>query len=201
MVNFILVVMIFAVLAGCDKEPAKLEVPAELKGLVVDSPAAPLPDFNFKNHLGESFTKSDFEGKWSLVFFGYTSCPDVCPNTMSVLNQVTKENKTLLGESSQVVFVSVDPQRDNEKKLKSFVSFFNKDFVAATGEKQELLKFQDLGVIFDYEGDTNSDEYIVNHFAAIYMIDPKARERAYILPPHSSEQVSKAISLVYNHYK
>ena len=58
-----------------------------------------------------------------------------------------------------------------------------------------------LGVIYDFEGDTQSDDYIVNHFAAIYIIDPQGRERAYILPPHSTKQVSQAYRLVYEHYK
>lgn len=185
-------------LISCSGEPPILQVPEPLKGLIVDSPAAKLPNFNFTDHEGKKFDKGRFKDKWSLVFFGYTNCPDVCPASLTILDKISKQKN--IPDNMQTVFISVDPKRDTPKKLNDFVSYFNDEFIGATGEKSELKKFEDLGVIYNYEGDLTSDEYVVNHFAAIYIIDPKARERAYILPPHTEKQVGDAFRLVYDHY-
>ena len=140
---------------------------------------------------------NNFQGKWSLVFFGYTNCPDVCPTTMSVLEKLKR--KTSTPKDTQYVFVSVDPSRDTPKVLKEFVAYFDEDFIGVTGPKAELDKFKEtFGVIYDYEGDTASDEYIVNHFAAIYVISPDGKQVGYVLPPHSVEQVSEAYNLMRN---
>ena len=199
----VLLIVIGAVIGtGCTSksEPEPLKVPESLQGLIVDSPATKLPGFKFTDHNGKSFDVSRFKDKWSMVFFGYTNCPDVCPTSLTIMDKVSKQSG--LPDNMQYVFISVDPKRDTPEKLKDFVEYFNAKFVGATGPKAEIDKFQEpLGVIYDYEGDTNSDDYVVNHFAAIYIIDPNGRERAYILPPHSEAQVGEAFKLVYNHYK
>ncbi len=186
-------------IAGCSGEPAPLKVPDSLRGLIIDSPATKLPDFMFTDHNGKAFDKSRFKNKWSLVFFGYTNCPDVCPTSLTIMDKVSK--RAGLPDNMQYVFVSVDPKRDTPEKLKDFVGHFNAKFIGATGPKAELDKLQEpLGVIYDYDGDTNSDDYVVNHFAAIYIIDPNGRERAYILPPHNEKLVGDAFALVYDYY-
>ena len=196
----ILTMLALVLLTACSSEPEPLKVPDSIQGLFIDSPATKLPAFKFTDHNGKTFDNSNFKGQWSLVFFGYTHCPDVCPTSLTIMDKVSKQKG--LPADTQYVFVSVDPKRDTPDKLKDFVSYFNAEFIGATGEKAELDKFQEpLGVIYDYEGDTSSDDYIVNHFAAIYLIDPKGRERAYVLPPHSEKQVSDSFKLVYNHYK
>ncbi len=180
-------------------EPPLPDIPSDLEGLIIDSPATSLPKFRLTDHDGQPFDNSRLKGKWSLVFFGYTNCPDVCPTTMTVMNKVAEMPGT--PKDTQYVFISVDPKRDTPDKLKDFVSFFNEKFIGATGEKSELDKFQEpLGVVYDFEGDTNSDDYIVTHFAAIYIITPEGKERAYILPPHSARQVSRAYHLIRQHY-
>lgn len=187
------------VFACSDSEPEKLKVPASLQGLIIDSPAAKLPDFKFTDHNGQLFDVNRFKDKWSLLFFGYTNCPDVCPASLTIMDKVSKRKD--LPKNMQYVFVSVDPKRDTPEKLKDFVEYFNAKFVGATGPKSEIDKFQEsLGVIYDFDGDTSSDDYVVNHFAAIYMIDPNGRERAYVLPPHSEKQVGDAFKLVYDYY-
>jgi len=200
--NLFLLLLIVLISVACTgkSEPEPLKVPESLQGLFVDSPATKLPDFRFTDHNGKLFDVSRFKNNWSLVFFGYTNCPDVCPNSLSIMDKISKQDG--LPKNMQYVFVSVDPKRDTPAKLKEFVEYFNADFIGATGPKAELDKFQEpLGVIYDYEGDTTSGDYVVNHFAAIYIIDPQGRERAYILPPHSEAQVAEAFKLVYNHYK
>ena len=181
-------------------EPDLPTIPDDLKGLFIDSPAVELPKFTLKDHNGEVFDNSKFLDTWSLVFFGYTSCPDVCPVTMSVLEKLSRDKSA--PQNTQTVFVSVDPNRDTPEVLKEFVGYFGDDFIGVTGAVEELNKFKEpLGVIYGYEGDTSSDDYIVNHFAAIYIIAPDGKQRAYILPPHSLTQVSTAYQLIRDSYK
>ena len=185
--------------SGGDSEPVLPVMPQDLKGVFIDSPAVQLPGFTFEDHNGELFNNQNLQGKWSLVFFGYTSCPDVCPTTMSVLEKLKRKDST--PKDTQYVFVSVDPARDTPKVLKEFVGYFDEDFIGVTGPRSELDKFKEpLGVIYDYEGDTSKDEYVVNHFAAIYVISPDGKQRAYVLPPHSIEQVAEAYQLIRSHY-
>lgn len=182
-----------------DSEPDILELPEELQGVFIDSPAVTLPSFSLTDHNEKPLTNDTLLGKWSLIFFGYTSCPDICPTTMGVLEKLNREPN--FPKNTQTIFVSLDPKRDTAVVLKEYVGYFNDDFIGATGEKKELDKFQEpLGVIYGYDGDTSSDDYIVNHFAAIHVIDPTGKQRAYILPPHSLTQVSDAYRLIYNHY-
>jgi len=180
---------------GMDSEPEVPTIPADLKGVFIDSPAVTLPEFNFTDQHNEPFTNNNFDGKWSLMFFGYTSCPDVCPTTMSVLEKLKRQESTT--KDTQYVFASVDPKRDTPNVLKEYVAYFDDDFVGVTGTKTELDKFKEpLGVIYDYETETAADEYIVNHFAAIYIIAPDGKQRGYVLPPHSVDQVSRAYQLI-----
>lgn len=181
-------------------EPAILEIPGDLQGIVIDSPATILPKFKLIDHNQQPFDNNNLKGHWSMVFFGYTNCPDVCPTTMRVMNQISQ--LPLTPKDTQYVFISIDPKRDTPEQLKKFVTYFNPDFTGVSGDKSEIDKFKDsLGVVYDFEGDVNSEDYIVNHFAAIYLIDPDGNERAYVLPPHSEDQVSRAYQLIRSHYE
>lgn len=183
-----------------ENEPAKIVFPEDLKGIIVDSPPTHIPDFKLTTHTNETFTKGDLKGKWTLMFFGYTHCPDVCPTSLRVLDGVSNDES--LPKDTQYVFTTVDPGRDDVAKMKDFVTFFNESFVGLTGDKAEIDKLAErLGVIYDYEGDTSSDDYVVNHFAAVYVFDPHARMRAYILPPHDVQKVSRAFKLISDYYK
>ncbi len=180
-------------------EPPEPAIPEDLKGVFIDSPAVRLPDFELVDHNNRIFNNASLKGQWSLVFFGFTNCPDVCPTSMTELNKVSAMPDT--PEDTQYVFISVDPKRDSSEKLKEFVTFFNDKFIGVSGQKSEIDKFKEpLGVIYGFEGDTTSEDYVVTHFAAIYLIAPDGKQRAYALAPHSAIQISRAYQLVRKHY-
>lgn len=182
-----------------NREPAPLKVPAEMEGIIIQSPANDLPEFHLLDQDGNPITRQNFVGKWSLLFFGYTHCPDVCPTTMGVLNRLSQQADL---PATQFVFATVDPRRDTPEVMKEFVHYFNKNFIGMTGDTAEINKFQEpLGVIYDYEGDTSSNDYIVNHVAALFIIDPRARLRAYILPPHDTKRIGDAYRLIRGYYE
>ena len=141
------------------------------RGTLYD-PALPAPEFELTQGNGSSFRLSERRGEVILLFFGYTSCPDVCPTTLSEMKRVMAE----LGadaENVQVVFVTVDPERDTPEKLKDYVSIFNPAFIGLSGSMEDLEKvWSDYGVYREEEELPNSAAgYLVNHTARVYLID------------------------------
>jgi len=147
--------------------------------------AKPLPDFLLEDHRGKAFTNESLRGQWSFVFFGYTHCPDVCPITLALLNQV---DQVLKKETDVVkhktIFISVDPERDTMAQLADYVPYFNPEFIGVTGSLENLrVLTKSLGIAFGKEGDTESVEYEVFHSARIMLIDPEARLKALFSSP------------------
>ena len=135
-------------------------------------PANPAAEIELTQGNGSGFRLSEKRGDIVLLFFGYTSCPDVCPTTLSEMKRVMAE----LGadaERVQVVFVTVDPKRDTPEKLKEYVSIFNPSFIGLSGSMEALEKvWSDYGVYREEEELPNSATgYLVNHTARVYLID------------------------------
>lgn len=180
-----------------DREPAPLEFQPQM-GVSIISPPVALPDVTLIDEEGAPFNIDGLKGDWSLLFFGYTHCPDVCPTTLSNMNLVAKK---LENSGINYVFVSLDPKRDTPEKLKEYVRYFNPDFRAISGDKPAIDQLAEaVGVIYDIEGDGDSDKYNVNHYAAILMIDPKGRLRAHILPPHPTGKMVSVITKIREYY-
>jgi protein SCO1/2 len=143
--------------------------------LYPDSPAA--PEIALARDNGEQFLLSGLKGKIVLLFFGYTSCPDVCPTTLAELKQVLQQ----LGpesESVQVVFISVDPERDTPQRIQEYARRFNSSFIGLSGSAQQLEPIWDAYGIFREAVQGNSAAgYIVNHTARITLIDPNGNLR------------------------
>ncbi|MCP4187446.1 MAG: SCO family protein, partial [Gammaproteobacteria bacterium] len=151
----------------------------QLQGLTLDSSRGPLSD-------------QEFLGKWSFVFFGYTSCPDICPNTLHTLNQFYSLLKDDQGELEdiQVVFVSVDPKRDTVAKLTDYVGYFNQKFIAATANERQIERFtKQFGAGFIIEPETSPEQYIVIHTSAIFLVDPFGRQVASFSQPHYASTI------------
>ena len=140
-------------------------------------------EFTLQSHLGKSFTPADFQGKWTLVFFGFTYCPDICPTTMSFLNEFIGELAGTEAEDTAVVMISVDPARDTVEQLSGYVPFFNKDFVGVTGEFLEIHRvatalntpFRNVMV----EG----GEYQVDHSSNVVLINPRGDYHGFFKAP------------------
>lgn len=135
---------------------------------------------------GSPFLLEDLQGQWSLMFFGFTNCPDVCPDTMALLATALEdmEPKTR-APLPQVVFVSVDPERDRGEAMDEYARWFNPEFVAVTGEHDELERLtRQLGVIYYAEPpDPESGFYNVDHTAVVVIIDPRGRVIGHFSQP------------------
>jgi protein SCO1/2 len=167
------------------------QVPEDFPGTVLPA-AMPLPDFSLLDDHGRVFDKARLEGKWSFVFFGYTHCPDVCPMTLNVFNQVYEGlAETADGlEDVQFVFVSVDPERDGPQHLEAYVTYFNEDFLGVTGEPDALdVLTRPLGVLHVKVAGETEQDYLVDHTASVFLIDPEGRFKALFSVPHEAPRI------------
>ncbi|NVJ64878.1 MAG: SCO family protein [Gammaproteobacteria bacterium] len=181
---------------------SKLMSPKPLELIKVLPKLNPVVNFQAQNHEGEKFTEKDFIGQWSFVFFGFTTCPDICPTTMMDMNQVQKGLDTKWQKDTQFVFISVDPERDTVETLANYVPAFNPEFIGLTmdlNQTRELTK--NLGVAFmkTPAHDNNPDNYMVDHTARWFIIDPLGRRFALINPTDALGQ--DLVSMVIEDYQ
>ncbi len=155
--------------------------PEGLHGSVINPPTV-APDFSLTNQSGETISLEAFRGKYVLLFFGYTSCPDVCPTTMAVLKRV----RILLGADAdrlQVIMVTTDPERDTPQKLAYFMNQFDPTFLGLTGSQVDLTRsWKDYGVTVIDGGET--------HSSRIYLIDTRGRLRSVYPADLSAELIA-----------
>ena len=142
-----------------------------------------LQDFSLTDERGRAFTRANLAGAPTLVFFGFTHCPDVCPTTLVKLAQV-KKNAPLA--ALRVLFVSVDPQRDTPPVLAQYVHAFDPSFQGLTGEPQVLARLaSDFGVAFN-RVELPGGDYTMDHSAVVFLLDSGAHIVALFTPPFDS---------------
>ena len=161
--------------------------PAELEG-VLRADFRPLAPFHLNSRSHGPLDRDDLRGKWTFVFFGYRSCPDVCPNTLHELaafRRLLDDSDAADAERVQVLFVSVDPARDSEEALAEYVAYFDPRFIGATAGRAALERLaRQFGAAFVYEPETVPGQYAVSHTAAIFLVDPHVRVVAAFSEPH-----------------
>jgi len=136
-------------------------------------------DFTLTDHTGKTRTLADFRGKAVAIFFGYTQCPDVCPTTLATLAEAMKQ----LGPDAdrvQVLFVTVDPERDTQALLSNYVPAFDKRFVGLYGDAAATERVaKEFKVIYQKQPGPTPGSYTVDHSAGVYIFDPQGRLRLY----------------------
>ena len=136
--------------------------------------------FQLTDHNGNFFNKTQFNNKWSLIFFGYTSCPDICPTTLQNLSFIYEDLKDI-AKNSQVLLVSVDPQRDSQEKLAQYIAYFNNEFIALRAGHDVLFPFaRNMGLMYAIDGE--EDNYFVDHSASLVLINPVGKIAAIFKP-------------------
>jgi protein SCO1/2 len=141
-------------------------------------------DLQLVDHRGKAFTRERFEGKWSLVFFGFTYCPDVCPTTMAFLNEFMGQLEGTEAEDTQVVLVSVDPARDTVEQLAAYVPYFNPEFIGVTGEFLDIHRFAtSLNTPFRKVPGQDEDNYVIDHSSNVVLINPRGDYHGFFKAP------------------
>lgn len=145
--------------------------------------------FNLEDQYGKKVTKESISGKWSLVFLGYLSCPDICPMTMAKLSRLLPELNEISELPVQVLFISVDPKRDSVEKRKLYVDYFNPDILGLGAEHKDLYPFvRSLGLMYSIP-DNDATEYFVDHSASVVLLDPNGNAAAIFKPEVQLNQV------------
>lgn len=156
----------------------------QINGTYIKNPIE-INDFHFIDQHGLSFSKKNLQGHWSFVFFGFTHCATVCPLTLSKLNEVYKKLSFDLAPNQlpQIVFISVDPERDTVERLKQFINSFNPHFVGIRADLERTIALEKEFHVTVTKSNT------INHSMEILLLNPEAKIQAYFSYPHRAEKI------------
>ncbi len=176
---------------------AEAPVASSVDGLLWPDPPA-LQAFALTDAEGRRFDAERLRGRWTLLFFGFTHCPDVCPTTLAELAaaQTTLRTHPRYGERGRIAFVSVDPERDDAAALRAYADYFAPDIIAATAPEDELRRLtRALGALF-MKVPQGGGEYTMDHSAGIFFISPDLHLVSVLTPPHSRDQIIERFDAV-----
>ena len=165
--------------------------PTELidAGIILLPQSRTVPALEMTDENGQPVMMDELKGKWSLLFFGYTFCPDICPTTLAQLRQVKSELPKEAVERLQVVLVSVDPNRDTPTQLKQYLGYFDKDFRGLTGSLDNLQKLANAVSIPFIPADTSKPNYTVDHSGNLALLGPDGKQRGFIRAPFNNQKL------------
>ncbi|MBF0152314.1 MAG: SCO family protein [Magnetococcales bacterium] len=175
-----------------DRPTQVSHLPPDLVGTLLPSPKT-LTDFQLTDHHGQAWTLERLRGQWSLLFFGYTHCPDVCPMSMGFLGDVfTHLGNKPFGETKvQGIFISVDPKRDTTDLLRDYVTFFNPGFLGVTGKEVALKELsRQVGAFYAVNPGGTEDAYEVTHSSAFFLIAPTGNLVGVLSPNNNSPDLA-----------
>jgi len=181
---------------GEGSEQSSVPGAVSISGFYLPEPLA-LQTFSLLDHDGKDFSTKNLRNQWTLLFFGYTHCPDVCPTTLAQIRAV-KELLTKQAPSLKLkaVFVSIDPQRDSSEQLKQYVDRFGNDFIGVCGSPSSVERFaQQFRVKYAISGGTGTT-YLVDHTSSVALITPDAKLRALFSPPLRPESVAQDLQRI-----
>ena len=141
-------------------------------------------DFDLVDHRGDVFNIARMQDVWTMVFFGFTNCPDICPTTLATLNAMYEDLGDSEKENLQIVMVSLDPERDTVEKMALYVPYFNEDFIGVTGNPYSILGLSTQLTIAYTKVDLGEDNYTVDHSTQVVLINPKGHYHGFFKAPH-----------------
>lgn len=154
------------------------------------------PDFTVKGSDGKPLKLSQYRGKLVLLEFGYTSCVDVCPVSLAMLAQARKQLGAQAGEL-QVIYVTVDPERDTEERMRTYLRNFDTSFIGATGTPEQMAKVrQDYGITATRKPIEGSSSYLVGHSSYLYFVDRAGKLRALLPYGRTADDVVHDVKLL-----
>jgi protein SCO1/2 len=188
--HILLAMLAVFLIAGCNKSAHEAFQNTDITGSGIGK------DFALTDYNGKPRTLADFRGKVVIVFFGYTQCPDVCPTTMAELAEAMKK----LGPQAdkvQVLFITVDPERDTPQLLAQYVPSFDKRFLGLYGDKAATAKAaEQFKVFYEKVPGKQPGSYTMDHTAASYVFDPQGRVRLYIRNGQGAEAIAHDVRIL-----
>jgi protein SCO1 len=148
-----------------------------------------VPDLKFTDQDGQPVALDSLKDKWTLLFFGYTFCPDICPTTLAQLRQIKSELPKDAVDKLRVVLVSVDPNRDTPAQLKTYLGYFDKQFVGLTAPVDSIQKLANAMSIPFIPADTSKPNYTVDHSGNLALLGPDGTQRGFIRAPLNNQKL------------
>jgi protein SCO1/2 len=176
-----------------------------VQSATIVSPPRVIEPFQLTDTHKQVFTNQNLQGHWTLLFFGFTQCGYVCPTTMATLKQVYENLQQANKPLPQVMFISIDPERDTLKNIQQYVTSFNPSFQGSTGNKQQIEQFtKNMSVVYMKVAQAKSDQakkmnYQIDHSGALLLVDPKGELFAVFSMPHNADVIAHDFTLIASH--
>jgi protein SCO1 len=201
LVMAVFILVVFALFLNKILTPRVLSpIELQVNGAIEFTQPRRFPDFELIDQQGARFDKSRLLGRWTLVFFGFTHCPDICPTTMAALASWFETLAPDIQKTTQVVLVTVDPARDDQATMAQYVPYFHRDFVGLTGDFLTIKRLAtQLNVAFTKV--LQGDDYTVDHSAIVALINPKGDYHAFFKPPLDAQKLSLTYGSMRNSFR
>ena len=186
-VALVLGLTVYRVLSGPDQGDQTALIDA---GIILLPQSRNVPDLSLTDQDGQPVSLSRLKGKWTVLFFGYTFCPDICPTTLAQLRQIKSELPPEAVDKLRIVLVSVDPDRDTPQQLKQYLGYFDKQFVGLRAPVDTLQKLANAVSIPYIPADTSKPNYTVDHSGNLALLGPDGTQRGFIRAPLNSQKLA-----------
>lgn len=188
-----LVILLLALGSGVYHANTQQQGIGQIEGITLFQQGIAVDDFAFIDQHGKHVTQASFKPGWRLVFFGYTYCPDICPTTLADLNRIWKQLSPAAQDNLQIVFVSVDPERDTPASLAPYLAYFNPEFKAMTGNVTALERLaEQINGFYARVDREDGLAYLMDHSANLMLVDEYWQYRGYIEPPFRRDALVSA---------
>lgn len=155
-------------------------------------------DYTLIDANAQTVQTQAWQGRWKLLYFGFTFCPDACPTALSDMRHV----KSLLADDDLPLdfgFISVDPARDSAERLKQYMEYFDAEIRAYSGSKQVLDELtRNVGVVYKIRDEGDQQNYLVDHSTFFVLLNDKVQVQAILRLPHDAEQIAQALRVIIN---
>ena len=158
-------------------------------GVILLPQSRSLPSLSMNDQNGAPVAVDELKGKWTLVFFGYTYCPDICPTTLAQLRDIRTKLPQEAVDNMRVVLVSVDPNRDTPQQLKQYLGYFDPRYIGLTAPVADIQKLASALSIPFIPADTSKPGYTVDHSGNLALIGPDGRQRGFIRSPLNARKL------------
>ncbi|TDV52890.1 protein SCO1/2 [Pseudomonas graminis] len=185
-VALVLGLTVYRVLSGPDQGDQTALIDA---GIILLPQSRNVPDLSLTDQDGQSVSLSQLKGKWTMLFFGYTFCPDICPTTLAQLRQIKSELPSEAVGKLRIVLVSVDPDRDTPEQLKQYLGYFDKQFLGLRAPVDTLQKLANAVSIPYIPADTRKPGYTVDHSGNLALLGPDGTQRGFIRAPLNGQKL------------
>jgi protein SCO1/2 len=167
-------------------------------GIILLPQSRSLPELSLTNQDGQAVAVDQLKEQWSLLFFGYTFCPDICPATLAQLRQLQGQLPPETLSKLRIVLVTVDPHRDTPEQLKKYLDYFDAGFIGLTGEEATLQKLANAVSIPYIPADTSKENYTVDHSGNLVLIGPDGKQRGFIRAPINNTKLAAQLPGLLN---